>query len=231
MISKSLEPADYDDIKDGVRTLENGLAAILGGGFKTYIPHPHRRWEYGSAIEAYLRHFGLDTPTRALDMGCGHGPLGPALVLTTGATIQEMDNDFRLRKTRQQLIEGLDLDPARISFEVGDLAVTHLEPYDAVFCISVIEHVPEEDQDDAWENLASLVKPGGLLVVTTDFGASKDTPWTADSERNFKFDPERVLGVGRCLVSLGFNLQIEPAFNGPHVYDYTFFRWIARKCE
>jgi SAM-dependent methyltransferase len=230
MISKSLEPPDYEDLIEGLRILDYGMAAILGSGFQAYIPHQHRRWEYGSATQAYIDAFGSKDPHTILDIGCGSGPLGPALATSTGASIKEVDTDERMTKARPPMFEALELPKEKISFSVGDLrSIGNLAKYDAVFCMSVIEHIPEEGQDAAWQNLMRLVAPRGILVVTTDFGESRHRTWQADTERVYKFDPERVALVADQLTAGGFDLTLDPAYHGPQVFDYSFFRFVARK--
>ena len=41
--------------------------------------------------------------------------------------------------------------------------------FDAVFSVSVVEHIPERGDSDAMRELVRVVKPGGLVVITTPF--------------------------------------------------------------
>ena len=219
MKSKSIELSDYKAQEAGTRAIRHAIASCVGQEIPIYFPHPHRLWEYGGAMQAYLETFGsFRGGLQALDIGCGNSPLGPALELTTDTTVTEIDPDIRLLAKRKGT--------ARRSFEVGDLlALDGRGPYDAVFCISVIEHI--EEQVEAWNSLIQLVKPGGLLFVTTDFGEDHTKPWYADTERVAKYDPKRVANMGEWLTERGFTLDLDPTFYGPQVFDYTFFRWVA----
>ena len=49
-------------------------------------------------------------------------------------------------------------------------------PFDAVVSASVLEHLPKDRQADAVSRLAALVRPGGLFVLTLDFGADAPQP-------------------------------------------------------
>ena len=99
MESKSLEPEDYGELTEGLKAFTYGMAVTLGSGFQAYIPHHHRRWEYASAIQAYLETFGAEAPKTVLDIGCGSGPLGPCLYATTNALVTEIDPDEKLLET------------------------------------------------------------------------------------------------------------------------------------
>ena len=218
MKSKSVEVGDYQQQKEGMRALRYGMADCLGSGIPIFIPHPHREWEYSGALQACIETFN-GVPIEAIDIGCGNSPLGVALT-SIGATVTEIDPDVRLEALRKPT-------PNR-HFKVGDL-LTHStdKQYDAVFCMSVIEHIYTKDQPVAWKRLADLVKPGGLLFVTTDFGLDRTIPWIADTERVHKFDPERVREVAALLEDERFTLDLDSTFHGPQVFDYTFFRWVA----
>lgn len=230
MLSKSIEPADYKELQDGLKLLFKGEGTLRGEGVPYYMPHHHRKWEYGSAAQAYLNSYGPTITRTILDVGCGSGLLGPSLFLGTKAIILEIDTDHRLLETRPLLGTFLDEKEAhRLQYRHGSIVDKQPAQFDAVFCISVIEHVPEDLQDQAWANLASLVLPGGILVVTTDFGPDHTTPWYADTERHYKFDPARVQERADFLTSQGFHIDIDPTFYGVEVHDYTFFRWVAKK--
>ncbi len=48
--------------------------------------------------------------------------------------------------------------------------------FDAVVSISVIEHAPAEKQTSFFEKMLTLVNPGGLVAITTDFHPTKKNP-------------------------------------------------------
>jgi len=94
---------------------------------------------------------------RVLDIGCGDGAL------------------FRL--CRRQIRQGIGLDPALTSplkeehFELipGRFpeALTETEPFDVITILAVLEHIPESQLAPFAENCARILKPGGLLIITT----------------------------------------------------------------
>jgi len=157
MKSKAIEVKDYEAIGEEVRSLIRTEAVFRGAGYSFTIPHPHRYWEYGSALSA-LHEAGLEPPARILDVGCGHGPFGPWLA-KLGYRVDEIDPSPNVA-SRSDLRPGLEgLDWAFATTPLQDFKAG--SPYDAVFAISVMEHIAAAEQPTAWLKLANLVAPGG----------------------------------------------------------------------
>lgn len=136
-------------------------------------PHPNpdeaARWSKIAAfLEYLLRHIRQTEPERhlrILDVGCGRG------WLTNLATMYGSCEGI-------EPVAGV-IDHARrlfphLRFEAGTahsvLERPDFSPYDAVLCSEVIEHVPHEEKGTFVRQLASLLKPGGTLILTTPRG-------------------------------------------------------------
>ena len=102
---------------------------------------------------------------RLLDIGCGHGEFGALL------------------KSRGWTVAGVDLDPLQIAaasgrgIEARQCDLTHGLPYepghfDAVYAGEVIEHLV--DTDAFLSEVARVLKPGGIFVLTTPNLASME---------------------------------------------------------
>lgn len=223
LTSKSIELSDYDEIQRGIAAAYYANGMCLGAGLPIYIPHAHRMWEYGSALEALH-----DVPDvkKMLDVGCGHSLLGPAAHFLTGAKLYEIDPkpEYGERaKVLNDLLGKYDFVPASIL----DTSDRLKESVDAVFCISVLEHLPEAVQREAWMKLADMVAPGGLLVVTVDCWDEKAGD---PREREMMFTPDKVKRGMDWLVESGLVLgDVDLELHGAQVNDYTFFRIIARR--
>lgn len=225
MKSKSLEMSDYTEINEEVRSLLRTEAKFRGKGYTFNIPHQHRYWEYGSAL-ASLREAGIEPPACILDVGCGHGPFGPWLA-KLGYCVDEIDPS-------PQVASRADLRAAMSGSDWAFAATPLMEfktgaPYDAVFAISVMEHIAAPEQAAAWERLASLVAPGGLLFTTVDYGRIDASNAPA---REMIFSDHDVRHVVTQLTDLGFDFEeVDTEYHGDQVFDYTFFRIVGRKAK
>jgi 2-polyprenyl-6-hydroxyphenyl methylase/3-demethylubiquinone-9 3-methyltransferase len=101
---------------------------------------------------------------RVLDVGCGGGLLAEALA-RAGAHTTGIDLSPALLKTAElhALESGLDITYLQTSAE--EHALTHAGSYDVVTCMEMLEHVP--DPASVIQALATLVRPGGTVVVST----------------------------------------------------------------
>lgn len=135
-------------VYDRTDSFDTSILGIVERHWDT-TQHESRRWEYAMALEAHRRwRFGRDD--------VGQPAQSPVDIGGAGSPFHKM-------------IEGTSIiDPALPgNYTLGDYVGAGTELSDAVFCISVIEHV--DDLDQFLYHLSCLVAPGGLLFLTTDF--------------------------------------------------------------
>jgi len=210
--SKLLDLRDCDDPSfrrqyaelESLQWASHGLAARLTFRLlrKDWKLRPiwSRRWEYPWAIQ----NGGLGRGLTVLDAGCGGSPLLPYLAQQwqDGLCLKGVDKGVervlnwkgrllhrigyrpvegycsRLNRRIEVLQESLDA----MSFRAGF--------FDRIFCISVLEHIPQDRQPGSLRELGRVLKPGGLLLVTMDLNG-----------RSFAEDAERlVMASGLSLV-------------------------------
>lgn len=99
-----------------------------------------------------------------LDVGCGGGILSEALA-AQGAKVTGIDlADASLEVAKLHSLEtGVAVDYQCIAAET--LAQQHAGQFDVVCCLEMLEHVP--DPQSIVESCAKLVKPGGLVFLST----------------------------------------------------------------
>lgn len=152
-------------------------AALQAGTVPASIPEipqylqvcrwPFRRLEYAFALDALISYLG---PGQSfLDAGSGATPLAHAIA-AQGVAASACDGDARLidelRRLRPETIYG-----TKVSYSAQDLTRTSYpdDSFDAIACISVLEHIPAPADQQALHELLRILKPGGLLVLTVDF--------------------------------------------------------------
>ncbi len=100
---------------------------------------------------------------RVLDIGCGGGLVAEPIA-RMGAAVTGIDpgadNIAAARAHARQ--EGIDID---YRATMAEELVAQGEMFDAVVCLEVIEHVP--DVPAFLKTCASLVRPGGVLILST----------------------------------------------------------------
>lgn len=121
--------------------------------------------------ETLVSHFGLDEKAvkpldglRLLDIGCGGGLVSEPMS-RMGASVTGVDASEANIKTAMVHAEegGLTIDYRAGTIEA--LAEAGEAPFDVVLNLEIIEHVA--DPEAFLKDCASLVKPGGIMVVAT----------------------------------------------------------------
>jgi 2-polyprenyl-6-hydroxyphenyl methylase / 3-demethylubiquinone-9 3-methyltransferase len=120
--------------------------------------------------DALVRHFELKpgglkalSGLSVLDVGCGGGLVSEPLA-RLGANVTGIDPTLDSIAAARRHAEGQGLAIDYRSASVEDL-VAKGERFDAVVCMEVIEHVP--DQAAFVKSLWQLVRPGGAIVMST----------------------------------------------------------------
>lgn len=127
----------------------------------------HKLWEYASGIT----HGDVRAGMRVLDFG-GAATLPVFHLARIGCDVWSVDIDERLvghtdrvAAARGWHLRGSTVDLTRTEAP-GDWGA-----FDRVISFCVLEHLGKDAQRTAVRRLAGLLKPGGILAVTFDFGA------------------------------------------------------------
>ncbi len=98
--------------------------------------------------------------SKILDLGCGAGLLSEALA-EQGAVVTGLDLGEDLIEVAKSRQSKADYHCMRIQ----DFAQNHLEAFDAVTCLEMLEHV--EDFDAIIRDIVTVLKPGGKVFFST----------------------------------------------------------------
>jgi SAM-dependent methyltransferase len=148
-------------------------------------------WEYARGA-AFLRAVGA---RRVLDFGGGATP--PVLYLArSGCEVLSLDVDPALAAATTRFgercgwaLRGSTHNLCAASLPAG---LGGGRPFDAAMSFSVFEHLPEPQQLIAMQRFAELLRPGGWLAMTIDFGAEAPAPHAARDAAHI----ERLVRVG-----------------------------------
>ncbi len=204
ILSKTLELSDYEDL----------------GQYSQYVrsmwhlpsrrEHQHRQWEYSITCAA-LDKYDVET---AVDVGGGGSLLAPILTLAGVEVLQvdPADNEW-LISAQQLMIER------KLPYEMERFENWHPDTmYDAVLCISVLEHVP----DDMAMFRKLMSHAGKVVVITVDFSPTGQ-PVIAGHIRTY--NEEMMEGFIAIASEEGFTPaggEYDYSKPGDHVYGYNF---------
>ena len=102
---------------------------------------------------------------RILDIGCGFGLFAAYFAQTQRARqIVGVDPDGRRTEMATRTFEKLGLEGH--TFIAGDARSTNVEgPFDAIYVLDVMHHIPKDDQLALLRRLHDLLAPRGVLVI------------------------------------------------------------------
>jgi len=217
---------DYPDIKTGVELAWNVVGYFKNNKCRIDVPTERRFWEWGSAVQLMLTSFDGHNRefVKVLNVGAGWDGLGVTLA-EQNFDVTECEPEDSYRQGREWVNAVLIRDGRNpITLLPNGLDNLPKEQYDAVFCMSVLEHVHDEEQ--CWVRLGNRVKPGGLLFLTVDCVEDAKKNYVADNVRVTKYTPELLKQRVDMMVKSGFNTLGTPDYEwkGAMVEDYTFFR-------
>jgi len=140
--------------------------------------HPSKRWEYPWAMERA----DLAEGACVLDAGCG-ASIFPLFLGKRRLQVTALDPHL---PERLQVPPNVPL--AYVRARMQGLPFQN-QTFDAVFCISVIEHLPSAEMIIALEEMARVLKPGGRLLVTTDYAQNaRERIWYEGAGDRFPVD-------------------------------------------
>lgn len=124
--------------------------------------------EYPLATRALAPAPGLEL----LDMGCGSGPFALFLAAERGLRVRALDIDGRALAWQMRGARRLGLSPATFAAVRGDSRSLPFPDatFDRVLNLGSIEHLRNDGDLVAAAEMARVLRPGGLAVLTIPYG-------------------------------------------------------------
>jgi hypothetical protein len=146
-----------------------------------YPDHAPRLWEY--PVAAALITENLPAGSRLIDLGAGVTPLTPFLT-SQGYIVDTVDPSPNIRcwppEPDWNEWDFLDYGSAGLANRSWNCTLDKLPrrpPWDGIYSISVIEHVPAAARRSLLRDIAIRTRPGGLVVLTIDLVPGTDELW------------------------------------------------------
>ena len=224
LFSKTVQEIDYQTY-GSIQHIKNMRQIMRGVPYP--FGHQHREWEYGITLEALRQN---DART-VLEVG-GGGSLFAVAASWIDMQVLQLDpgsmDHFVVPQSRwlKRPLPTVVIDFFEYPLEESTL-------FDAVTCISVIEHVGTTDDALRFFNeLCRHVKPGGLLSITTDFHPSGKGMF-GGHHRTYNTEMiNDLIKEGKQLGMKVFGAKPDYSHFEPNVYDlYTFASLSMRKAE
>ncbi len=138
------------------------------------------------AIQLAVKRAELEVGMKILDVGCGRGEL-VAHLSKRGFDAMGVDYSADAIRLANEYFPG-----AR--FLCGDLRELNFDDasFDRIFFLGVIEHLTDEQIAQALNEFRRLLKPGGMVIMTTCTNSLYYKTWTYDLRRGFVKFAERI---------------------------------------
>ncbi|MFC1927494.1 class I SAM-dependent methyltransferase [Chloroflexota bacterium] len=149
-----------------------------------------RNWEYPWAI----LNSDISPDSRILDVGSGCS-LFPLYLAQKSKNVDSTDTDEGLMRIVLPVLA--DILRLKVNYFVDNALNLSAKDntYDYVFCISVLEHLEQELENGIWVNkhvnkldrtaireFLRVVRPGGRIILTLDYGSKRITPVSFEFE-------------------------------------------------
>jgi protein-L-isoaspartate O-methyltransferase len=153
--------------------VRNTPFAVNGVLRRRFYVRRHKLWEYARG----LAYGDVRPPMRVLDFG-GGATLPVFYLAEQGCDVTTVDvnrrfvdytNDYAARRGGRLMASSVDLcvEPAPSAWA----------PFDRILSFCVLEHLPAERQAGVMKTLAGLLRPGGIMALTFDFGRDAPSEW------------------------------------------------------
>jgi SAM-dependent methyltransferase len=189
--------ARFDEYRDTYRDAVERSISFVGAGADFFSEA-----KADVLLRLVRRHLGDPRDVKALDVGCGPGEmdawLEPSLGELEGVDVSE--GVIEAARIRNPEVVYSTYDGERLPFEAGS--------FDLVFAVCVLHHVDPARWQPFLQEMARVVRPGGLVAVLEH---NPFNPLTRLAVHRCEFDDEAVLLSRGAVVALEQQAGLESA--------------------
>jgi hypothetical protein len=199
------------------------------------VDHSHRFWEYANVV-LQLRELGVSLDSHIHDAGSGGSFLPLFLKVCKGYRQVSVSDSMAYGDYTPHLIDqcrhlGIEI-PLYVAPVERLLSVTGGQAFDVTLCISTIEHVASELFLDALRELALVTKPGGYVMITSDFFSDLEAAELSPFKtiQHTKFTPTLASKIPELSEDLlEFVGEQGFSYRGDFVNNYSFVNMCLRR--
>lgn len=234
--NRALHTDDYPALLPWSRMVLDFEHEMRSKGIPYRKDHEHRTWEYANVLKQLetLLVGRLKSDVHVLDTGAGGSSLAPLLAVM-GYRVTITDSmaygDIREAFTEpQRRMLNLETNMPVIDEPVEMMASVDSESMDVAMCISVIEHVAEDQFLPALRELRRVTKPGGYLFLTSDYFENAEQH-TASPYRQIQHTAftEQLVHEIPALLGVEFVGGADLRYRGDFVHNYSFVNMVFQK--
>jgi len=157
----------------------------------------------------------LKRDARILDIGAGISPL-PIALKQSEKVVETIDSHPIIWQVNPKnnwnewgFLDYKNIDPKIQSFNEDVTRFTPVAPYDAIYSISVIEHMPRSEWEKTLKLTSSWLKPEGQLILTLDLIPNTDDLWNRSEGKTVDTDSEHgtLADIHKTLSEVGYAIQ------------------------
>lgn len=212
----------------GGRTNRVGPTADINRGGKMYEPVPgiqsddHHPWFlYWEAYWVMAHGPKLSAQDKVLDAG-GTASLFSYYLASRGAEIFSVDKNEKLLAAGELTSRAMNWNLKSYCMDMTDLQFDD-SYFDHAYSICVLEHLDAESRQRALDEIARVLKPGGILAITFDYGA----PGVSLADTGKNYEPQNLIqtpdDVSRHFLS---SIYFEPIGNSEFLDNgKTYLAW------
>jgi SAM-dependent methyltransferase len=213
MLEEDLESVKMDQnglaIRRMVRDYSSQFLPVMNGSFEysnlregpsqQLTCHPYRLWEYSSLFKGWAAEPGAPV----LDVGGAASPL-PYFLAEQGYDVTTTDLQELLVDIANDVAKARRIPLRAVANDIASDTRSLGGPFALVTFVSVIEHIAVSQQAAILRAIYNVLRPGGLLYMTFDYGSFAETTRYSGEESERSQAISDIIPLAAQLEEIGF---------------------------